>query len=75
MNDLMKKGVSADKAAQIIFGGKGLNIQDPGNPEVEMFNQMLQQYNMGDPNAAAAFAQYAQAAGTGALPYMFGGLI
>lgn len=75
MNDLMKKGVSADKAAQIIFGGKGMNIQDPGNPEVEMFNQMLQQYNMGDPNAAAAFAQYAQAAGTGALPYMFGGLI
>ena len=75
MNDLMRKGVSADKAAQIIFGGKGMNIQDPGNPEVEMFNQMLQQYNMGDPNAAAAFAQYAQAAGTGALPYMFGGLI
>jgi hypothetical protein len=75
INDLMKKGVSADKAAQLIFGGKGMNIQDPGNPEVEMFNKMLQQYNMGDPNAAAAFAQYAQAAGTGALPYMFGGLI
>lgn len=75
MNDLMKRGVSADKAAQVIFGGKGMSMQDPGNPEVEMFNELLQQYNMGNPQAAAALAQYSQAAGTGALPYMFGGLI
>jgi len=75
MNDLMKRGVSADKAAQVIFGGKGMSVQDPGNPEVEMFNELLQQYNMGNPQAAAALAQYSQAAGTGALPYMFGGLI
>ena len=75
MNDLMKRGVSADKAAQVIFGGKGINVEDPGNPEVEMFNELLQQYNMGNPQAAAALAQYSQAAGTGALPYMFGGLI
>lgn len=75
MNDLMKRGVSADKAAQVIFGGKGMSIQDPGSPEVEMFNELLQQYNMGNPQAAAALAQYAQAAGTGTMPYMFGGLI
>jgi len=75
MNDLMKRGVSADKAAQVIFGGKGMSVQDPGNPEVEMINELLQQYNMGNPQAAAALAQYSQAAGTGALPYMFGGLI
>jgi hypothetical protein len=40
-----------------------------------MFNEMIQRYNMGDPQAAAMMQQYAQAAGTGAQGYMFGGLI
>lgn len=75
MNDLMKRGVSADKAAQVIFGGKGMNPQDPGDSEADMFNEMIQRYNMGDPQAAAMLQQYAQAAGTGAQGYMFGGLI
>jgi hypothetical protein len=75
MQELMKRGVSADKAAQIIFGGKGVDVQDPGDQEAAMFNEMLQRYNMGDPQAAAMLQQYAQAAGTGAQGYMFGGLI
>lgn len=75
MNDLMKRGVTADKAAQVIFGGKGMSPQDPGDSEASMFNEMIQRYNMGDPQAAAMLQQYAQAAGTGAQGYMFGGLI
>ena len=75
MQELMKRGVSADKAAQIIFGGKGVDVQDPGDQEAAMFNEMLQRYNMGDPQAAAMMQQYAQAAGTGAQGYRFGGLI
>ena len=75
MQELMKRGVSADKAAQIIFGGKGVDVQDPGDQEAAMFNEMLQRYNMGDPQASAMLQQYAQAAGTGAQGYMFGGLI
>lgn len=75
MQELMKRGVTADKAAQIIFGGKGVDVQDPGDQEAAMFNQMIQRYNMGDPQAAAMLQQYAQAAGTGAQGYMFGGLI
>lgn len=75
MQELMKRGVSADKAAQIIFGGKGVDVQDPGDQEAAMFNQMLQRYNMGDPQAAAMMQQYAQAAGTGTQGYRFGGLI
>jgi len=75
MQELMKRGVSADKAAQIIFGGKGVDVQDPGDQEAAMFNEMIQRYNMGDPQAAAMMQQYAQAAGTGAQGYMFGGLI
>jgi hypothetical protein len=75
MQELMKRGVSADKAAQIIFGGKGVDVQDPGDQEAAMFNEMIQRYNMGDPQAAAMLQQYAQAAGTGAQGYMFGGLI
>jgi hypothetical protein len=75
MQELIKRGVSTDKAAQIIFGGKGVDVQDPGDQEAAMFNQMLQRYNMGDPQAAAMMQQYAQAAGTGAQGYMFGGLI
>lgn len=75
MQELMKRGVTADKAAQIIFGGKGVDVQDPGDQESAMFNQMIQRYNMGDPQAAAMLQQYAQAAGTGAQGYMFGGLI
>ena len=65
MQELMKRGVTADKAAQIIFGGKGVDVQDPGDQEAAMFNQMIQRYNMGDPQAAAMLQQYAQAAGTG----------
>lgn len=75
MQELMKRGVSADKAAQIIFGGKGIDVQDPGDQEAAMFNEMIQRYNMGDPQASAMLQQYAQAAGTGAQGYMFGGLI
>jgi hypothetical protein len=75
MQELMKRGVSADKAAQIIFGGKGVDVQDPGDQEAAMFNEMIQRYNMGDPQASAMLQQYAQAAGTGAQGYMFGGLI
>jgi hypothetical protein len=75
MQELMKRGVSADKAAQIIFGGKGVDVQDPGDQEAAMFNEMIQRYNMGDPQASAMMQQYAQAAGTGAQGYMFGGLI
>ena len=75
MQDLMKRGVTADKAAQVIFGGKGVDVQDPGDPEAAMFNEMIQRYNMGDPQAAQMMQQYANAAGTGAQGYMFGGLI
>jgi len=75
MQELMKRGVSADKAASIIFGGKGVDVQDPGDQEAAMFNEMIQRYNMGDPQASAMLQQYAQAAGTGAQGYMFGGLI
>jgi hypothetical protein len=75
MQDLMKRGVTADKAAQVIFGGKGVDVQDPGDQEAAMFNEMIQRYSMGDPQAAAMMQQYANAAGTGAQGYMFGGLI
>jgi hypothetical protein len=75
MQDLMKRGVTADKAAQVIFGSKGVDIQQPGDQEATMFNEMLQRYNMGDPQAAAMLQQYANAAGTGTQGYMFGGLI
>ena len=52
-----------------------LRANNTGDQEAAMFNEMIQRYNMGDPQASAMLQQYAQAAGTGAQGYMFGGLI
>ena len=42
MDELVNKGVSEDKAAQLVFGTKGMGAMDPNEQYVEMLNQIMQ---------------------------------
>jgi hypothetical protein len=42
MDELVNKGVSKDKAAQLVFGSKGMDASDPNEQYVGMLNQMMQ---------------------------------
>ena len=42
MDELINKGVSEDKAAQLVFGTKGMGAMDSNAQYVEMLNQLMQ---------------------------------
>ena len=42
MDELVKRGVSKDKAAQLVFGTKGMGDTDPNAQYIQMLNQMMQ---------------------------------
>ena len=42
MDELVNKGVSRDKAAQLVFGTKGMDDSDPNAQYVQMLNQLMQ---------------------------------
>lgn len=56
MDELVNKGVSEDKAAQLVFGSKGMGSLDPNEQYMSVLNQLMQNsaYN---PNAYAANQQ------------------
>ena len=59
MDELVNRGVSKDKAAQLVFGTKGMGESDPNAQYVQMLNQLMQNsaYN---PNAYASNNQQPQ---------------
>lgn len=59
MDELVNRGVSKDKAAQLVFGTKGMGDMDPNAQYVQMLNQLMQNsaYN---PNAYASNNQQPQ---------------
>lgn len=42
MDELVNRGVSKDKAAQLVFGTKGMGDTDPNAQYIQMLNQMMQ---------------------------------